>query len=268
MGRRGLLGHDLGGHGELVGGPAKPLGQAFAHPGDLEQHLSGRTTATQWSGAPLPRPYALGRLGGDRLVGKMRIHTLPPRFMWWVMARFGLICRLRSRPVACRPSSRRRRSSPGGLAGAVATVDAPVLDALGHQHDVSSSLPLTGPAGPGRTCLRVGAGAALDGQAAAGVGGWRGRPPGGRRAGDPGSPRGRRGGGRMAAAEGRLAPRGRGKRGPPGPPGPRKPLGTAGAAEPPGLPPGPPGPAGATRATGAGPAAGATAPPPPERGSA
>src|SRR5574338_299759 len=48
----------------------------------------GLTTATQWSGAPLPDPI---RTSAGFLVtglsGKTRIQTRPPRLMWWVMAR-------------------------------------------------------------------------------------------------------------------------------------------------------------------------------------
>ena len=48
----------------------------------------GLTTATQWSGAPLPEPM---RTSAGFLVtglsGKTRIQMRPPRLMWWVIAR-------------------------------------------------------------------------------------------------------------------------------------------------------------------------------------
>src|SRR5436190_2842728 len=69
----------------------------------------GRTTATQWSGAPLPPPIRVsaGFAVAD-LSGKTRIHTLPPRLRWWVMVRRAAsICRavIHAGSRACRPIS-------------------------------------------------------------------------------------------------------------------------------------------------------------------
>src|SRR5919106_1975980 len=48
----------------------------------------GFTTATQWSGAPLPEPMRTSAgFFVTGLSGKTRIQTRPPRLMWWVIAR-------------------------------------------------------------------------------------------------------------------------------------------------------------------------------------
>src|ERR1043166_1820673 len=69
----------------------------------------GRTVATQYSGWPLPLPM---RVSGGRAVtdlsGKMRIHSLPLRFMLRVNAtRAASICVLvsQARSMVCKPNS-------------------------------------------------------------------------------------------------------------------------------------------------------------------
>src|SRR5256885_15995636 len=71
--------------------------------------LPGRTVATQYSGAPLPLPM---RVSGGRAVtdlsGKMRIQSLPLRFMLRVNAtRAASICMFvgHARSSVCRPNS-------------------------------------------------------------------------------------------------------------------------------------------------------------------
>ena len=76
----------------------------------------GFTTATKWSGAPLPLPMRVSA-GFDvtGLSGKMRIHTLPPRFSSCVIARLAAsIWRLsiHAAPIACNPNSPKLTSLP------------------------------------------------------------------------------------------------------------------------------------------------------------
>src|SRR5579862_281884 len=78
-------------------------------PSSSNKMLPGRTVATQYSGAPLPLPI---RVSGGRevtdLSGKMRIQSLPLRFMLRVRAtRAASICVLviHARSRVCRPNS-------------------------------------------------------------------------------------------------------------------------------------------------------------------
>src|SRR5947199_4703071 len=71
--------------------------------------LPGRTVATQYSGCPLPFPI---RVSGGRevtdLSGKMRIHSLPLRFMFRVSAtRAASSCVfvIQARSSVCKPNS-------------------------------------------------------------------------------------------------------------------------------------------------------------------
>ena len=99
----------------------------------------GFTTATQWSGAPLPLPMRVSAgFAVTGLSGKMRIHTLPPRFSSCVIARRAAsIWRLsiHAWPTACSPNSPKLTSLPRlGDAAPVAAVLLAKLGALWLQH--------------------------------------------------------------------------------------------------------------------------------------
>jgi hypothetical protein len=69
---------------KLLDGPVDRLsGNDYVAVGEFEQDRPGLTTATHFSGLPLPETHAgLSRLFGDRLVWeKTLIQTLPPRLM-------------------------------------------------------------------------------------------------------------------------------------------------------------------------------------------
>src|SRR5581483_4070031 len=76
----------------------------------------GRTTATQWSGAPFPPPMRVSAgLAVAARSGKIRIQTLPPRFRWWVIVRRAAsICRavIHAGSSACKPISPKEITLP------------------------------------------------------------------------------------------------------------------------------------------------------------
>ena len=87
-----------------------------------------RTTATQNSGGPLPLPMRVSAgFLETGLSGKMRIHTLPPRFIECVMARRAAsIWRavIQALPSACRPNSPNATVAAGGGRARAASRDA------------------------------------------------------------------------------------------------------------------------------------------------
>ena len=68
-------------------GAAALAAELLGHAADLKQHAAGLTTATQYSGAPLPEPMRVSAgLAVTGLSGKILIQTWPPRLVRRVMA--------------------------------------------------------------------------------------------------------------------------------------------------------------------------------------
>ena len=100
--------HEAGFDGEFVPRLPHCLGGHFlAHARYLEQYSARPDYRYPVVGAPLPEPMRVSAgFAVMLLCGKMRIHTLPPRLMWPVMARLSrLIWRLSIQAAsrACKP---------------------------------------------------------------------------------------------------------------------------------------------------------------------
>src|SRR5450759_2128954 len=113
----------------------------------------GLTTATQWSGAPLPEPI---RVSAGFLVaglsGKIRIQILPPRLTERVIARraasiWRLVIQAGSRGSKTVFAESQGRAALG-LAGHTTSLDLAMLDSSGHQHGYTPC-PMTAEAATG-----------------------------------------------------------------------------------------------------------------------
>src|SRR3989442_1486159 len=83
----------------------------------------GRTTATYPSILPLPLPMRVSAgFFGNGLSGKIRIHSLPPRLMYRVIARRAASICLLEKPFTKKPAETRMGSGKGNIEGYVAVV--------------------------------------------------------------------------------------------------------------------------------------------------
>ncbi len=117
-------------------------GFRLGHAGDLEETRPGLTTATQYSGEPLPEPIRVSA-GFDvtGLSGKILIQTWPPRLMKSIdgdTGRFDLVAGDPDRFQGLKAIfAIADEVTAGGLAGHPAAVLSSVFNALWKQHQAS-----------------------------------------------------------------------------------------------------------------------------------